>query len=337
MIVLVKLESHEYEKIRALIKGGRFPSVEDFVGLAIRNQLVLESEGKLKSHQSLSSAGVRNNRFSISIPSQLPETINPPNLGDTIRNSPLWGQVNRLAPAKFVLRSLLNFQTKSEENSVDLSRFGADIAEKASKFRIFAKRKDKVDRVRGEYLYVGFPRKTPSSQQRFLNYYVGKAPLQKWTDSIIVGLSMANIVETEEGSRVIGLTKEGLEFAVMQSPLIDKFLIKKRQIESAFSFEEVEFLARQIKKHRPGELDFMKFTLDSIKNGNDTPTKLRVKIFGFLQMKGLEIKLSDKVANAMQVGVIGRLVEMGLIKIEKKALKSRYLCTERGDDLLGKQ
>jgi hypothetical protein len=335
MIVLVKLEGPEYEKIRSLVKNGKFPSVEDFVGLAVRNQLVLESEGKPESHQS-TSARVRTNRFSISVPSQLPKTIDPPKLRDTIRNSPLWGQVNRLAPAKFVLRSLLNYQTKSEESSVDLSRFGADAAGKASKFRIFAKRNDKVDRVRGEYLHVGFPRKTPSSQQRFLNYYVGKAPLQKWTDSIIVGLSMANIVETEEGSRVIGLTKEGLEFAVMQSPLIDQFLIKKSQIENPFSFEEVEFLLRQIKKHRPGELDFMKFTIDAIKKGDDTPTKLKIKIFGFLQMRGLEVKLTEKVANTMQVGMIGRLVEMGLIKIEKKALKSRYLSTKSGDDLLGK-
>jgi len=37
----------------------------------------------------------------------------------------------------------------------------------------------------------------------------------------------------------------------------------------------------------------------------------------------------------MQVGAIGRLVEMRLLKIEKEAQKSKYLLTKKGEELIG--
>jgi len=312
------------------------------VEIAVKNQLLLETEGKLEiAGRQSAQKTAKTQRPLLSTILRVPEktytqTVVAPSLDESIKSAPVWGQINRLAPAKLVLRILLNSLAASEDRSIDLKRFSAEVAEQATAFRLFAKKKDKIKRIRGEELYVCFPEKDPSSQQRFLNYFVGKAPLKKWTDSILTGLSLANIEEMEDGSTLIGLTEAGLKFALLPAPLVDDFFLDGKQIDAPFSNEEVSFLVDHIKSIRPGEYEFLVFTLASIKKGADTPTKLRGRIFEFLKGKDLQIKLSDKVANTMQVGAIGRLVEMGLLKIEKEAQKSRYLVTEKGEELIGK-
>jgi len=259
----------------------------------------------------------------------------PKSLEDSIRNAPLWGQINRLAPTKFVLRILLNNLVSSDEKFVDLKRFSAEVAVQATAFKRFAKKKDRKRRIRGEELHVGFPKKRPSSQQRFLNYYVGKAPLRKWTDSVLTGLSLASIEEMEDGSTKIALTDVGLRFALLHSPIIDDFILGQKQIDAPFSGEEVSLLVDHIRSIRPGEYEFLGFALDSVKKGANTPTKLRSEVLDFLNRKQLQMRLSEKVANTMQVGAIGRLVEMRLLKIEKEAQKSKYLLTKKGEELIG--
>jgi len=341
-MILVKLDKTTYGKIKSLIEKGNYTSIENFIEIALRNQLLLESEGRLElvktqSIQKITETEKQPLSTLLGLPGkQAIPTMTAMALDEATKNAPLWGQINRLAPVKFVLRILLNSIATSDEGSVDLKRFSAEVAEKASEFRAFVKKKDKVKRIRGEDLYVGFPKKEPSSQQRFLNYYVGKAPLKKWTDGILVGLSLVNIEEMEDGSTVMSVTEAGLKFALLHSPLIDDFFLGGRQIDSPLSSDETSFLVDHIKSFRPGDHEFLEFTLGSIKKGADTPPKLLSRIFEYLKAKDLQIRVSDKVANTMQVGAIGRLVEMRLLKIEKKAQKSTYLLTERGEELVGK-
>ena len=338
----MKLDKTTYSKIATLVKRGNFVSIDNFVQIAVRNQLLLETEGRLEvARRRPVQTTVRKQRSqpvtSVRVRKKTQiQTLGTPSLDESIKSAPIWGQINRLAPAKLVLRVLLNSLGISDDKSVDLRRFSAEVAEQATTFRRFAKKKDKTRRVRGEGIYVGFPKKAPSSQQRFLNYYVGKGPLRKWTDSILTGLSLASIEEMEDGSTVIGLTEAGLKFALLHSPLLDDFFLDRKQIDAPLSSDEVSFLIDHIKSVRPGEYELLTFTLNSVKKGADTPTKLRDNIFGFLKGKDLRIKLSEKVTNTMQVGAIGRLVEMRLLKIEKEAQRSKYLLTQKGEELIGK-
>lgn len=341
IILLVKIDKTMYNQIATLVKKGSYLSVDNFVQIAVRNQLLLETEGRIEvaKHHPGQTTGAKRPRsqFSTSVRVRKKtemETLGTPPLNESIRSAPIWGQINRLVPAKLVLRVLYNSLSTSDDRSVDLRRFSADVAEQATALRRFAKRRDKTRRVRGEEIYVGFPKKTPSSQQRFLNYYVGKSPLKKWTDSILTGLSLVSIEEMEDGSTVIGLTEAGLKFALLHSPLLDDFFLDRKQIDAPLSGDEVSFLIDQIKSVRPGEYELLTFTLDSIRKGADTPTKLRDSIFPFLKGKNLRMKLSEKVANGMQVGVIGRLVEMRLLKIEKEAQRSNYRLTRKGEKLI---
>ena len=314
--------------------------MENFVEIAVKNQLLLETKEKFNAkgpRKFQKPAKVERPNFPslLSMPKKaFTEAFVAKPIDKQIMNSPIWGQINRLAPVKFVMRILINSLISSEETSVDLRRFNADVAQLATVFRRFAKRRDKKRRIRGAELYVGFSKKTPSSQQRFLNYYVGKGPLRRWTDSILTGLSLASIEELEDGSTIIGLTEAGLKFTLLHSPIIDDFFLDKKQIEAPFSEEEVSFLIDHISSARPGELEFILFTLRAIKKGADTPTKLHSEVFSFLASKELEIRISEKVVNTMQVGVIGRLVEMRLLKIEKEAQKSRYILTNKGEKII---
>jgi len=338
----VKLDKPTYNKIAILVKKGNYISIDNFVEIAVKNQLMLETEGKLEMERRRPVlTTVRSRRSQPATSVRVPkkpriQTLGTPSLDEFIRSSPIWGQVNRLAPAKLSLRILLNSLSIFDAKSIDLRRFSAEVAEQATTFRRFAKKKDKKRRVRGEEIYVGFPKKDPSSQQRFLNYYVGKGPLKRWTDSVLTGLSLATIEEMEDGSTVIGLTEAGLKFTLLHSPLLDDFFLERKQIDRPLSPDEVSFLIEHIKSVRPGEYELLAFTLSSIKKGADTPTKLQDSIFDFLKGKDLRIKLSEKVANSMQVGVIGRLVEMRLIKIKKEAQRSKYLLMQKGEKLIEK-
>jgi hypothetical protein len=342
IILLVKLDKTSYTTINNLVKRGNYTSIENFVEIAVRNQLLLETEGRpelARRQRAQTPAGTQKTPPSTSLRVQRKtqiHTLEPLSLDESIKNAPIWGQINRLAPAKFVLRILLNSLSTSGDRSVYLRLFSAEVAEQATTFRRFAKKRDKIKRIRGEEIYVGFPKKEPSSQQRFLNYYVGKSPLRKWTDSILTGLSLVSIKEMDDGSTVIGLTDAGLEFACLHSPLVDDFFLDRKQIGAPLSNDEVSFLIDHIKSVRAGEYEFLTYTLNSIRKGANTPMKLQGRIFDFLKNKNLQIKLSEKVANTMQVGAIGRLVEMRLLKIEKQAQKSKYLVTEKGDELVAK-
>ena len=74
--------------------------------------------------------------------------------------------------------------------------------------------------------------------------------------------------------------------------------------------------------------------LRSIKEGARTPTALHRGVESFLRDKHLVVQISEKFVNTMQVGIIGRLVEMRLIKIKKDAQKSEYSVTDSGNALL---
>lgn len=121
----------------------------------------------------------------------------------------------------------------------------------------------------------------------------------------------------------------------MPSPLIDDFLLQGEQIENPFSPAEVEFLLNHVKINRLGEFEYLVSVLGFIKEGSATPTALRQKVGKLLQEKHLSVKFTEKSVNTMLVGVIGRLVEMRLLGIEKDAQRSRYLVTGDGESLLG--
>lgn len=356
MIVVCKLDPETYQKVKEFVRKGAYDSVENFVEIAVLNQILLESQGvrnaeedktrtegddqqlDLKSFKTRQKAGEQNYIQYLVCPKDIsvPVLQSEP-MSEEIRGSPLWGQINRLAPVKIVLRMLTNRLVISGNDHVDLKEFSATVAENVSLIRALIEKKDKIVRIRGEEQYVALAKKDPRSQQRFINFYIGKLPTGKWTDGALTGLGLAMIGQSEDGNVIIGLTEAGRTFAFLFSPLIDDFLLEQKQIENPLSNEEIDFLLHQLKANRPGEFEYVISVLNFVKEGADSPTTLCQKVSKFLHEKGLAINISDKVVNTMQVGVIGRLVEMRLLAIQKNAQKSKYHVTNSGEDLLKRE
>ena len=75
----------------------------------------------------------------------------------------------------------------------------------------------------------------------------------------------------------------------------------------------------------------MKEVLRFIKEGTVTPTALRQRVAVFFKEKYPNSQNSEKFVNTMLVGLMGRLVEMRLVEIEKDAQKSKYSATKSGE------
>jgi hypothetical protein len=351
MIVAINVDPSNYRRIGEFVEKGRYESVESFVEIAVLNQILLETHGAssfgLRKESEISAkeeSGNKQSQVRRQVNAQQPQqylacpkdasipVLPPLVLTKEIKSHPIWGQINRLAPAKIVLRMLANNVLLGIDR-MDLKRFSADVAEAATTLRTFIEKKDKKNRIRGKELYIALPKKDPSSQQRFMSFYVGKLPSGKWTDGILTGLGLARIEQAEDGSTVIGLTASGRTLACLPSPLIDDFLLNGKQIEGPFSSSEVEFLLEQLQANRPGEFEYMVSVLRFIKDGADTPTSLRQKVGVFLRNRDPTMTISEKFVNTMLVGLMGRLVEMHLVEIEKDAQKSKYSVTAAGDVL----
>jgi len=354
MILGVKLDPNSYKKIKEFVENGKYESIESFVEIAVLNQILLESNGvagfvnkesRITSKDEVApkpsqskQAGVQQSVQYLACPKDIQPPVLPAlPLTDEIRGFPIWGQVNRLAPAKMVLRMLANQVLLLGIDRVDLKRFSADMAETATLTRTYIEKKDKKERIRGEELYIALAKKDPGSQQRFINFYIGRLPSGKWTDGILTGLGLARIEQAEDSSVVIGLTEAGRKFACLPSPLIDEFLLQEKEIEDPFSSDEVEFLLDHLKVNRPAEFEYLVSVLKFIKEGTVTPTSLRLRVGKFLRDKHPATKISEKFANTMLVGLMGRLVEMRLVGIEKDAQKSKYSVTVAAETLLSRE
>jgi hypothetical protein len=356
MIVGVKLEPDSYKRIKEIVERGTYDSVENFVEIAVLNQILLENnegtrfEGRQESRiMSKGKLGRKPSQAKLQTGTQQPiqylacpkdvriPALSPLPLTEETKSFPIWGQINRLAPAKLVLRILVNQVLLSANDRVDLKRFSADVAETATFTRKQIEKRDKKDRIRGEELYIALSKDDPGSQQRFINFYVGRLPSGKWTDGILTGLGFARIEPAEDGSTVIGLTEAGIKFACLPSPLIDDLLLQEKQIERPFSSVEVEFLLSHLQTNRPGEFEYLVSMLRFIKGGTVTPTGLRQKVGAFLRDLHPKTQISEKFVNTMLVGEMGRLVEMGFVRIEKDAQKSTYSLTDVGDALLNRE
>jgi hypothetical protein len=354
MIMVLKLNPDTYQEIMDLVGKGAYLSVESFVEVAIMNQIQLEKEGipELAGKRAPSTQEMAGPEPTPKPGNKLPietlELFNLPEntslpvlqaqpLTERAKNLPLWGQINRLGPAKFVLRLLEKQVALSGSDRVDLKRFSAEVAESATLIRTYIEKKDKTQRIRGEGLHVAFPKKDPRSQQRFINFYVGKFSGGKSTDGVLTGLSLARIGQTEDGSTTIGLTEAGLQLACMHSPLIDDFILAQIQVQSPFSAQEVEFMLKHTKSFRPGDYDFLISILRFVQEGDNTPTSLHPRVSKFLKDTNFAGTISEKVVNTMQVGAIGRLVEMRLLGIKKNAQKSTYKLTNKGKTVLSNE
>jgi hypothetical protein len=321
------LKAELYEQIKELVEQGKYPSIETFIEVALKNQILLEKSigDKEKVVNTNREQGLGQNKYQdLSLIEEKPITVSPAPISSTRKSLPLWGMINRVAPAKVSLRLLSNMLAESGTEWISFSEFSEKLTAFGYNIRLqLEKREKKLDVIRGESIKMGLPLKDLKSQQRFIDIYVGRLRTDNTNDGLLADLEFAVIRKMTDGNiskSVIGITDYGYEFAKLHSPLIDDCLVKGETVSDALSEEEVIYLLRHIEKVRQADLEFLSFIYRSVKGGSNSPKQLAKLASHYFE----KYKLKSNFINTMQGGALARLVEMRLIRIVKNGIYSSY-------------
>jgi hypothetical protein len=334
VLITVELSPELYTLIQDLINRKQYLSVENFVEISLQNQITLEKSRQIatkpipiaakESDVFQSLGGTIKELDEVMEVSSNVLTSDPIPIDEERKQIPIWGLINRFLPLKIVLRMLaLQLESKNAQ-WINYKEFCEFVVAKSIQIRLQLERQErKLDVTRGESLKVGLPLKDNKSQQRFINFYIGKLKSDGSLDGILGDLELGVIRKQYQDGiyiPIIGITKSGLDFAKLYSPVLDDALRNGKKISIPLSNEEILLLLQQIKNVRPGEFKFLNHVFRLIENGSDNPKTLNRDIQGYFN----DNKFSTVYLNTLLVGSIGRLVEMKIIKIRKNGLYTNY-------------
>ena len=342
-------------RIKQVVVHEGYENPQEFVTTAIENQLELEdSEGEgfktLDEAVAEVDAGVPD---SSDEPEQevQPDDIGTDGLGqreydtvpsitppdeDRLPTGPLWGQYNKIFPAKLVLRRLVNVIHEHNEDGmstpqdgirwIDFDQFRKETGELARNYGLQIKEYDEEhSRGRGEKLSAGLPtgEDTEKSVGRFQTHFVGRAKQDGSLTGAAPSLLLVNITD-EDVSRV-GITEAGLAFAELYNPLLDM----GPDADEPLSADEREFYLNHVHQDLPAEYEAMVTAAAAIESGHDRPDELTDRI------ARLQENWSESMANTMRSGIVSRMHELGLVERERVGQRGiAYTLTDSGEALL---
>lgn len=339
-------------RVKETVESGGYENAQEFVTTAIENQVELEESGE-KGFKTLDEAFAECNDGT-SARSVVHETetgdletdglgqreydtvptVSPPG-EENLTSGPLWGQYNKIFPAKLVVRRLANvIQEQNEDGTstpqdgivwIDLEQFREETGQLARNYGLQIKEFDeKRSRGRGEKLSAGLPtgEDTEKSIGRFQTHFVGRSKQDGSLTGAAPSLLYVQISDDDVGR--IGITEAGLEFAELYNPLLDV----GPEADESLSTDEREFYLEHVRKELPAEYEAMITAAEAIDEGNNRPDTLTDQI---AQLRG---NWSESKANTMRSGIVSRMHELGLIGRERVGQRGiAYTLTETGERL----
>jgi len=344
-------------RIKKAVQEGGYENAREFVTTAIENQLELEEYGDDEfktlneaieefdsddSHPSedqddkgepeeptdVLTDGLGRQEYDAvpTVPPPAPERLDP---------GPLWGQYNRVFPAKIVLRRLANMVQEQNNGSspsgnglrwIELDHFQDDAAQIARNYGLTIREYDqKKSRGRGEKVASGLPTgdDPDKSKDRFETHFIGYSDRNHNLTGAPPHLHFVDISD-EDVSR-IGITDAGLAFAELYNPLLDD----GPDADEPLSAEERSFYLDHAKENLDDEYAAMVKTAQAVNEGNNRPTSLTEHI------AELNTDWSQSQADTMRSGLVSRMYELGLISRERVGQRGiAYNLTETGESLL---
>jgi hypothetical protein len=322
-IYLVDVEPGDLQAVATLVEKGRYASVEQFLAVAIRNQLAYERQvtSPRGLHERTASAETARNPTPIGgMDLQAYALGTSRTVVEGVHHSPtaslLWGQYYRFLPLKATLRLMVN-------------GFGGEIFLLQAAHRIIRDKRlglaDCVDSKRTDggqiRLGVGFPgrsRDLERSMERFIVQYVGRCA----SDGSLTGFpqEMGFLGKAgDDADCVVRLSDSGAAFAQFLNPVVDSASTRE-----PLSAEERGFLIEHICRHMPLEAAHMGLVVRAIDAGRDSPAELLEELRGFYQDTYRNRELSDSQVTLMRSGCISRLIELGIVIPARSAGKVRY-------------
>ena len=359
MIVCFTCGPETKAQLDRLVATGHYHDHSDVISAAIQNLVVIHSE--LKDGRSIvidrgvvaptsdapttkSQPSVLRSAVEAGIPPMFqrgPEISKPEQFAGFKPESPLtaksssvehwmFGQYNRLLPAKATCRALANISAEGGDRR-SLEKIAMDIANEAAKLGSYLSAFDeKRNFGRDDAIAVAFPKSTAASEfksvQRFANQFVGSANKEGQLLGLPVALKL--IGRNPDFPDSVGLTEAGWQFGMMPNPILDA--LSPRNTEK-FSDEEISFLLGHILTSVPVEAFAYRAILNEITCGVLTPDDLDAALS---KLSGAQKKMEKSFVSTQRSGAICRMADLGLVGRSRSGTRVSYVLPPRGKEFL---
>ncbi|MHB1220291.1 MAG: hypothetical protein ACYC1L_19060 [Alphaproteobacteria bacterium] len=240
----------------------------------------------------------------------------------------IFGQYNRLLPAKVTCRALINLIADGEDRQ-PLHLLAKSIANEAAKVGQGLAALDEMRHLgRDDATAVAFPCHPSEfkSIQRFANQFVASANKEGELSGLPVSLKL--VARHPAYAEGIFLTKAGWDFGMMENPLLDHSSTSNTR---KFSDDEIAFLLNHICTSVPVEAAAFKTILTEVDQGILTPDDLDEAL---TKLPGHSKKMLAQYVSTQRSGAICRMADLDLISRLRTGTRVSYMFNSRGKDFL---
>jgi hypothetical protein len=354
MRYIIDISQAQAKQIEALIEEKRYESLNQFVSVAIENQLHIE---KIEISAQEDRTGTYSKPFitqkfhdargfpeeeievDLAVPKGIPVLVAPPAFPELVpfrddiaeEKCWLWGQINRIFPVKVALRVLIRDLNKiTPKQWIEFESFKGKAADGALYLgKAINKYEAEKNKKRDGKISAGLPKSIEfTSLIRYKAHFIGTMRKDGKLDGAMPFLRFANLTKGDNGKVLIGITEAGYEFARLENPAIDL-----KNFEYSLGQAETDFYLDHVYKNVKSEFNAIKWLLNKMVSGVSDRSALNNEI---KREFGGSWNVSDAVINTQRAGLMSRMSELGLIDKEKEGIQVRYLISERGKKFLEK-
>lgn len=318
-ILALNIDPILYTAVERALAGGNYSDLQQFLIVAVRNQLALEASAELEQHAPTN--GAANDAAAAAVAEGLPAMLTavpaaavgvlPEPARRDDKSAVLWGQINRVLPIAVGVRVLAHLSTDAA-NGVPVGEWHETATGVAVALRSHLRQLDEAaGRRHGSLWSTAFPDDTPASAHRYVNQFLGfsKGGLSDG------GAAFLGFIAFDRGDTVARLTTAGAEWAAFTNPLFDDGGSPAR----TFSVEETAFFINHLRRYRPAELELLREVAALVKKGRS-----RTQLDEALAAEHPQWK---KYIATMRAGALGRLSDLGLLERTRRGLTVDYALT----------
>ena len=244
----------------------------------------------------------------------------------------LFGQYNRLLPAKVSVRALCVAASAEGRDSLKLESISARIAETAAIFGDHLRRLDSNAGVhRDDAMSTAFPETGADGQKgrvRYQNHFVGHT-VKGEQGGLLVGLKLA-VIQVVKNKPCILPTKAGWNFALLENPVLDNVASGNERFTSA----ERNFLLQHVRSFVSAERFAYYVILEMLLRGVISPEAMTTELFKLLS-PGRKSEEAKEFVNTQRSGVLGRMTDLGLIVHDRNGRNVNRIITPEGESFFG--
>lgn len=239
----------------------------------------------------------------------------------------IFGQYNKLLPMKASCRALLSLKC-GHSHEMDIEDCVSKVVVEATKLGDVLSHYDEVrGNDRDSRLALAFPKTSDSvhkSQLRYGTQFVGSVNKKNELVGMLADYLMAGIVKRD--GEFIRLTKAGLEYALLENPVLDTL---SEYPNEKFSEAERSFLLDHIKSNVPVEYFAFKAILNVIESGSITPGEVDKALEHLIQQSKKKNASASFIAS-QRSGAISRMADLMLISRRRHGVNVHYHITDQG-------